>query len=60
MPAVRTLPTTQLRLPPELKAWLQHQAIDARRSMNAEVVLRLEQSRAQQTSAQAPAAQQAE
>lgn len=42
----RMLPTTQLRLPQELKAWLQHQAIDNRRSLNGEIVLRLEQSRA--------------
>ena len=58
MSAVRELPTTQLRLPTELKSWLQHQAIDNRRSLNAEIVLRLEQSRAQQ--ARAHAAQQAE
>lgn len=52
MTAIRSLPTTQLRLPNELKAWLQHQAIDNRRSLNAEIVLRLELSRAQQAQAQ--------
>lgn len=48
----RVLPTTQLRLPQELKAWLQHQAIDNRRSLNGEIVLRLEQSQAIQTRAE--------
>lgn len=48
----RMLPTTQLRLPQELKAWLQHQAIDNRRSLNGEIVLRLEQSRAIHTRAE--------
>lgn len=52
------LPTTQLRLPQELKAWLQHQAIDNRRSLNGEIVLRLEQSQAIQIRAES--AQQAE
>lgn len=36
---------TNLRLPLELKQWLQQQADKARRSLTAEVVLRLEESR---------------
>lgn len=34
-----------VRLPDELKQWLKHQAIDNRRSLNAEIVVRLEESR---------------
>jgi hypothetical protein len=37
-----------LRLPPELKTWLEAQAKANRRSLNSEIVYRLEQSRAQQ------------
>lgn len=39
----------KVRLPAELKTWLQHQALDNRRTLNSEVVLRLEQSQARQT-----------
>lgn len=39
---------TNLRLPMELKTWLQEQAEAARRSLTAEVVLRLEESRNRQ------------
>jgi hypothetical protein len=39
---------TNLRIPAELKEWLRLEAEMAKRSMTAEVVLRLEQSRAQQ------------
>lgn len=39
---------TPLRMPDDLKTWLKHQAIDNRRSLNNELVHRLEQSRAQQ------------
>ena len=35
--------TYPLRLPPELKQWLQQKALDNRRSFNAEVVVTLEQ-----------------
>lgn len=35
--------TYPLRLPAELKQWLQQKAIDNRRSFNAEVVVSLEQ-----------------
>jgi hypothetical protein len=40
-----TLAPSPVRLPPELKDWLKHRAIDNRRSMNSEVVARLEESR---------------
>lgn len=42
---------TNLRLPVKLKGWLQEQAESARRSLTAEVVLRLEESRKQQQEA---------
>lgn len=48
----RGSPAVQLRLPDELKAWLQHEAIDNRRSLNSEILVRLEQSRAQQLAQQ--------
>lgn len=37
---------TNVRLPAELKRWLKQQAGNARRSLTAEVVLRLEAARA--------------
>ena len=37
---------TNLRLPVELKQWLQEQAVKARRSLTSEVVLHLEAARA--------------
>ncbi|MES2187979.1 MAG: Arc family DNA-binding protein [Pseudomonadota bacterium] len=39
---------TNLRIPAELKGWLQSEADKGRRSLTSEVVVRLEQSRAQQ------------
>lgn len=39
---------TNVRLPAALKIWLQEQAETARRSLTAEVVHRLEESRARQ------------
>lgn len=36
---------TPLRIPDDLKRWLKHQAIDNHRSLNSELVYRLEQSR---------------
>lgn len=39
---------TNLRVPQELKGWLHQQAKAAKRSLTAEVVLRLEESRARQ------------
>ncbi|QPS09657.1 MULTISPECIES: Arc family DNA-binding protein [Delftia] len=47
---------TNLRLPVELKSWLQEQAESARRSLTAEVVLRLEESRKKQQEAKGAAA----
>jgi len=35
----------QVRLPEDLKTWLKHQAVDNHRSLNAELIHRLEQSR---------------
>lgn len=43
-----------VRIPDELKQWLKHQAVDNRRSLNAEILIRLEASRCLQESA-APA-----
>lgn len=43
---------TNLRLPPELKKWLQQQATKARRSLSAEVAFRLESTRDDQREAQ--------
>ena len=43
---------TNVRLPVELKKWLQEQAETSRRSFTAEVVLRLEESRDQQQKGQ--------
>ncbi|MEH3087687.1 MAG: Arc family DNA-binding protein [Xylophilus ampelinus] len=40
-----------MRLPEELKNWLKHQAVDNRRSLNNELLHRLEQSRSQQQAA---------
>lgn len=34
-----------VRLPEELKKWLKHKAVDNYRSLNGEIVARLEQSR---------------
>lgn len=39
---------TPIRLPDELKTWLKHAAVDNRRSLNAEMLVRLEESRRQQ------------
>lgn len=36
---------TNVRLPAELKEWLKSQAVAARRSVTAELIFRLEQSR---------------
>lgn len=37
-----------LRVPDDLKRWLQRAAVDNRRSLNSEIIVRLEQSRIQQ------------
>jgi hypothetical protein len=39
---VREMPQMKVRLPPALKAWLASQAALNRRSINAEIILRLE------------------
>lgn len=36
---------TPVRIPEELKQWLKHKAVDNFRSLNSEIVARLEQSR---------------
>ena len=41
--------SVRIRLPRELKQWLKRQALDHYRSLNNEIVARLEQSRAQTT-----------
>jgi len=41
-------------MPDELKIWLKHQALDNRRSLNGEILVRLEESRRQQEKAHAP------
>jgi hypothetical protein len=44
------LAPSPIRLPQDLKDWLKHQAINNRRSLNSEVVARLEDSRNRQES----------
>lgn len=44
----REMPQMKVRLSPELKEWLARQAICNRRSINAEIVLRLEMSQAKE------------
>lgn len=39
---------TGVRIPPDLRKWLKHEAVDNMRSLNSEIVARLEESRAQQ------------
>mgnify|MGYP000958351226 CR=1 FL=1 len=48
MQTTETIKPTGVRLPDELRKWLKHQCIDNRRSLNAEIVVRLEQSQRQQ------------
>lgn len=45
MQGTERLPPSPIRLPQDLKDYLKHRAIDNRRSLNGEVVWRLEQSR---------------
>lgn len=47
---------TNVRIPAELKEWLKAQAAEARRSVTAELILRLEQSRKDQQGQHASAA----
>lgn len=48
MKDARNAPAVMLRLPQELKDWLKHKAIDNRRTLNGELLHRLEQSRSLQ------------
>lgn len=48
MEGARQFPQVALRIPPDLKEWLQTKAKAEGRSLNTEVVRRLQQSRAQQ------------
>lgn len=41
----RGAPAVMVRMPEELKNWLKHQAIDNRRTLNSEVLVRLEYTR---------------
>lgn len=45
----RSIKPFGLRLPPELKAWLQQQAKNSRRSLNSEIIARLEASQHKET-----------
>lgn len=47
METMGKIPPLQVRIPDELKTWLKHRAIDNRRSLNGEILMRLEQSRNQ-------------
>ncbi len=40
-----------VRIPDELRQWLKHSAVDNRRSLNTEIVVRLEESRRRQDDA---------
>ncbi len=52
MKGMGKVPPLQVRIPDELKTWLKHQAVDNRRSLNGEILIRLEQSRAHQQEGQ--------
>ncbi|MDP9908247.1 hypothetical protein J2W27_000340 [Variovorax boronicumulans] len=52
MKEARKAPAVMLRLPQELKDWLKHRAIDNRRSLNDEVLVRVEESRARERQAE--------
>lgn len=45
MKNARQVTPTPVRLPPDLKRWLQNSAIENHRSLNSEVLHRLEKSR---------------
>jgi hypothetical protein len=50
----RDSPAAMLRMPQDLKVWLQHRAIDNLRSLNSEIVHRLKQSREQEQKGEQP------
>lgn len=56
MPPKQKIIPTQIRIPVELILWLKHQAIDNYRSMNSEIVARLEDSRRREEAQHDPAA----
>lgn len=47
MEGARSAPQFSLRMYRELKDWLAHKAIDNHRSLNSEIIARLEESRRQ-------------
>jgi hypothetical protein len=51
MEGVGELKPLGVRMPNELKVYLKHAAVDNRRSLNGEIVVRLEQSRRQEEAA---------
>lgn len=53
MKKAQQISPTPVRVPPDLKRWLQHEAVDNHRSLNSEILHRLEQSRAQQQTKEA-------
>lgn len=50
---MRPIPPLGVRLPEELKVWLKRVAADSRRSLNSEVIVRLEESRKRDAERQA-------
>jgi hypothetical protein len=44
---------TGVRLPDELRKWLKHQSIDNHRSLNSEIIFRLEESQRNQAEKEA-------
>lgn len=50
MQGARKMPTVTARVPDELHSWLKHAAVDNRRSLGGELLVRLEESRKQQLS----------
>lgn len=55
MKDARKSPAVMLRLPVELVQWFKHQAIDNRRSLNGELLHRLEDSKKRQEQHKEPA-----
>lgn len=59
MVTIKQLNPTPVRLPPELKVWLQHEAVDREGgNLGREIIRRLQQSREQQIAAMNTAAPQ--
>lgn len=53
MKNARSIGPTPVRIPPDLRQWLKHKAVDNYRSLNSEIVLRLEESRKREEQADA-------